>query len=414
MKKNPHQLSPQPGEQETNQSSSGNNVQSPPDFQLTAGELSMDDPAFVQNLIDLADYRFIGNHKHQLGWHNSMFTPAEEDAADKKGASKKTPKSGETDLVNPEDPIKPVPISQAAIDKYCGEVEKRLETVAFPTKSGTGFSEHKGGHRYMSRSHDKNAQAAAHTEYSKTAEMSQLGITEPSDKQETLWDHFKIVLGEEGDTSALNTWDAQIVTIGSGFGAKYGQAGKVLARLPDAYLAQLYAVGIHVGADGSVKYLDAAAKKVYAGREAWKQIKENHNLLGYITNLAQSTDMIAQNDKPDGSPGDQISMRNAMLKAQFDQFVSNNHGLFGTKFKSGPYNTRQMAIKMHHWLPGVFSWSALKEMPSDFDKALAWGKKKLKDADLTKYNTQYDRLKRFKDVTSAKKAKEYADRQFNR
>ena len=403
---------------------------SPPPLQLTAGEeggekaapeakeapapLSMDDPDFVQQLVDLADYRFLGNRTHDLGWHNALYEAPEEEAP--KGKKKKEkeadPLEGvvEPGMVHPEAALEPSGPSQTVIDKYCKEVGQRLTNVPFPTKSGTGFKEKGSGHQYMARSHDKNAQAAAHTEWGKTAGLDKVGYNDPTDNQETLWAHFKIVLGEEGDTSALNSWDAQIVTIGAGFGAKYGQAGKLLARLPDAYLDQLYQVGIYVGRDGSVRFLDATEKKVYSERDAWKKIKENENLLAYFANLAQSTDMIAEDNKPD----EQISMRNAMLRAQWEQFLSNNTKVFGTDLASGPWNTRQMAIKMHHWLPGVYSWKALKDIPKDFDAAFKWGKKKLKDNDLTKYNGQYDRLKRFKDVTSKKKAEEYAERMFNR
>lgn len=378
----------------------GKNVKQAPPFQLAsepaAPQLDLNSPDFVQQLIDTADYRFLANRKHHLGWHNSL-------AGKAKPAKEEQP-------VGPEDALTPAPLSPTAIAQFCGEVDQRLANVSFPTKSGTGFNEHNNGHRYMSRSHDSNDQAAAHTEYNKTADLSTIGIDKPTATQQKTWEHFQIILGEEGDTSALNTWDAQIVTIGSGFGAKFGQAGKVLARLPQAYLDKLYVVGVYVGNDGSIKYLDTKTQKVFTDRDAWKQIKKNHNLLGHLVNLAQSQEEVAT----DANPDEKISLRQAMLKAQFDQFSDNTAPLFRSKFKSGPYNTRQMAIKMNHWLPGIFNWNAIRSMPKNFDEAYKWGRKQLKDAGKSGQIPQYNRMDRFKQVTSSEAAKKYADKQFGR
>lgn len=388
---------PQPAD---SKHSAGNNVRQAPEFQLTSDpaspQLDFNSPDFVQQLVDLADYRFLTNRKHHLGWHHTL--------------AQKAPKAKDDKKVEPEDHAAPAPMSPEIIAQFCGEVDTRLSTVTFPTKSGTEFNEHNKGHRYMARSHDSNDQAAAHTEYNKTADLSLVGIDKPTATQQKVWEHFKIILGEEGDTSALNTWDAQIVTIGGGFGAKFDQAGEVLARLPQAYLDKLYEVGVYIGGDGSVKYLDTKTQKVYADRDAWKQIKKNHNLLGHITNLAQSEEDIAT----DANPDEKISMRDAMLTAQFEQFSSNTAPLFRSKFNSGPYNTRQMAIKMHHWLPGIFNWKTIRTMPTDFDAAYKWGRELLKSSGMSGQIGQYNRMDRFKKVTSSAEAKKYADKQFGR
>jgi|GEM_PF-6269281 len=392
------------------QQTEGKNVKQAPPFQLTsepvAPQLDLNSPDFVQQLIDTADYRFLSNRKHHLGWHNSL---DKQKAPAKKGKQK--------DTVGPEDAITPAPLSPAAIARFCGDIDQQLANVTFPTNSGTDFNEHKNGHRYMARSHDKNAQAAAHTEYGKTAALSTIGIDSPTDTQQRTWEHFHIVMGEEGDTSALNIWDAQIVTMGSGLSGKSGQAGKMLARLPQAYQDKLYALGIFIGDKGSIKYLDPKTQKVHTDDNAWRELKKNRTLLAHLTNMAQSQEEIAT----DANPDEKVSMRQAMMRAQFDQFAKNNAQLMNSKFKSGPYNTRALAVKLHHWFPGMYNWKrvlsgegTISAMPTDFDSALKWGRDIMASGKFAGHLKQYDRLKRFKKVTSSKAAKAYAEKQFDR
>lgn len=396
------------------ESSTATDTTSPTTASPETMPLNADDPDFVQQLVDLADYRFLSNRNSSMGWHNSLYeAPKEEETTGKKKKNEPVdPLEGvlKPEYANLKDSSESPSITPEVVDKYCAQLSQRLTNVPFPTNNGTGFKEKRSGHQYMARSHDKNDQAAAHTEWGKNAGMDVVGYDDPSNEEKILWKHFKIVLGEEGDTSAINSWDAQIVTIGAGFGAKFGQAGSLLARLPEAYLDQLYQVGIYVGPDGNVRFLQATEKKVYEGREAWKKIKENENLLAYFSNLAQSTEMIEE----DGNPDEKVSMRDAMLRAQWEQFLHNNTKVFKTPVKSGPWNTRQMAIKMHHWLPGVFNWKSINGIPTDFDAAFKWGKKKLKDSGQSKYLGQYERMKRFKKVTSQSAAEKYAEGMFNR
>lgn len=300
-------------------------------------------------------------------------------------------------------------LADEAVDIFIQQIQDTLSQVQYPTNHPhAGFNKHRDGYRYMARAHRLNPRSVEHALWNRFVEPQDAGLEAPTTQQRLLWRHFQVVMAEEGDTSALNVWDGQIVTLGAGFGGRYLQANRLMLRLPYEYLQKLYRVGIHFASDGTLYYLDTRSKRVRTGTDAWIGIKANPNLLAYWVELAQSTEELAGSENP-SSP---MRLRNWMLRAQFEQFYGNNAALLGTKFENAPFNVRMLLVKLHHWLSSFFSWDALQSCPTTFAGAMAWARKRLLASKFAHYAGQLQAMNRFAPLATEESIEEYLDHQY--
>ncbi len=266
------------------------------------------------------------------------------------------------------------------------------------------------GHAYMARNHDDNPQAVEHANYCRTATLGMVGVASPTPLQSEIFQLFRLVQSEEGDTSAINAYDGQIVTIGSGFSARSGNALEVLQRLPGPYLDRLYSAGIYIGEGSDFRVFDASSNRVLSGENAWRNIRNRPELLQYLIYLAQSTDSMA------GDNGEVRESRNWMLRAQWEQFEAEN-----TPFLSGPgmrldLNVRILLVKLHHWYPGTFSWWRVVDRIDrsrhrfHFNRAMRWARGRLQQRDFAQLN----RMRRFFEITNFAAVEAHINTQYGR
>lgn len=147
---------------------------------------------------------------------------------------------------------------------------------------------------------------------------------------------FKALLGREGSTAALNTYDNQIVTWGTGWGGLGGLPG-VMARLvaaSPAAVAALAACGVKYLGRGEWAVDDGTGKIVTGKREALQVIRQTPALLNLFVKLAKDP-----------------TTRDAVTDAQLGAFVAGSGNLRGSQeiATQALYN---FATHLKHWAPG--------------------------------------------------------------
>lgn len=222
-------------------------------------------------------------------------------------------------------------------------IEGRLRAVAIPATGGELLLRD-GGYAYRAHTHrEGSAAAAAHDDYMNSD--NPLGLTSRRDLRR--WEIFRFVMGE-GDTSAINAYDSQRVTIGAGFSASSGEAGEMLNRLPAPMRQRLFDHGILVEADNSFTVFDTSRGVIEHGENALAVLQVDQRRLALFSTLAQSTE-----DVSDGTTTH--SAREWMLRAQFEQATSS----IPAEVFDWPVAIAKVAIKLEHWQSGVATWSRL-------------------------------------------------------
>ena len=271
-----------------------------------------------------------------------------------------------------------------AIRKY---IKTKLAGFTIPTKSGK-MVDYKGGLAYQSKSHrNMNDQSKKHHEFlegykkkgMKDARLQRL-IPEikTSNRYRILWGMFnQIILPQEGDTSAINAWDDQIVTYGAGYSAKGVaakpgkdkgdglDAGRIFNKMPQEFRQRLYEAGIYVNPNHTLTILSHISGTLKHGNSALKIMADYYpGMFGAYIEQAQSDEKVPEKGQTKGE--DNFEMREHMLKAQFIRFVERNadmpDSVLGWDFEKIAY-----AIKLKHW-SGALSWSRLASSGGSIEK----------------------------------------------
>lgn len=154
----------------------------------------------------------------------------------------------------------------------------------------------------------------------------------------------------EGDTSAINAFDSQIVIVGAGFSAKSGRAQALYNRLPEAFRRTLFEHGIQVNADNTFTVLDLTQGIAVSGEEGLRLLQRDERRLSLLINLAQSEEQMTMG-------GETRPAREWMLEAQFEQI---RDGLRRAVVDTWALPAAKLATKIRHWQPGVVSWADLR------------------------------------------------------
>jgi hypothetical protein len=237
----------------------------------------------------------------------------------------------------------PTDVQAEAVRLATETIEARLNAIEIPATSGELLI-YRGGYAYRAHTHrDGSADAAAHDDYMHSD--NPLGLTSARDRRR--WEIFQFVTGE-GDTSAINAYDSQRVTIGAGFSAVSGAAGQMLNRLPAPMRQRLFDHGILLETDNSFAVFDTSRGVVERGENALRVLQVDPRRLAVFSTLAQSTE-----DVSDGTTT--RSEREWMLRAQFEQATSS----IPAAVFDWPLAIAKVAIKLQHWQSGVATWGRL-------------------------------------------------------
>ena len=326
------------------------------------------DPAQVESVeaavTELEDYH------SQRGWHRRL----QQSPASELSVVPGQPARGSHPQVSPRVRYSPrttqvTPISDdilalaraALIDR----IEGRLRSVTIPTETGhlrlwgTQGDRNAGrfpGYAYSVReTTDEPFEAFWQTvrEASTPAAASGVGIDVTDERTRKFWDAYRFIAGGEGDISAINTWDYQYLTIGSGFSARRGNAEQIYARMPAEFHENLYRYGIYVDtAEHQFVVLDTARGVVESGNDALQLIQVNERLLGVLIRAASSEEMMTQDEEEQPA---QVWM----LRAQFEQFQA-LHSRARSVFDWDSEANRRFAFVLAHWMPGALNWNVLQ------------------------------------------------------
>lgn len=246
-------------------------------------------------------------------------------------------------------------VRQTLID----DIRSRLTGITAPTPSG-GMGIYHGGYAYMARNYREGRleqeTSRLHHEFMTSATLASIGFASPNSRITVLWQQFQRIITQEGDTSAINAWDDQIVTIGAGFSAKTGAAGEIYNRMPSGFRQQLYTHGIRVNPDNTFTVLDLDRGMVETGENALRLLQVNPTMLALLTRAAQSETLLQQG-------GEERSQRSWMLRAQFQQFLKRNRDVPDSVF-GWNQAAMQFAFKLKHW-SGALSWRQMGSTGGD-------------------------------------------------
>ena len=239
-------------------------------------------------------------------------------------------------------PPAPATRAQAQLQQHAIQVvRERLDAVAVPTRSGH-LRRRRRGFQYTA-AHDH---ADDHLQYVRGGDQV-LGLRTAQERRR--WEIFRFVMRSEGDTSAINSYDDQVVTVGAGYSASSGLAQRVFRRMPEAFRQQLFEHGIEVNDDNTFSVLDLATGTVVHGDDANRVLQGDERRLSLIIRLAQSEEEMTQG-------GTTRPAREWMLRAQFEQLTSTVPVAVLDRWDLG---IAKVAVKMHHWQPSVATWRDL-------------------------------------------------------
>ena len=146
---------------------------------------------------------------------------------------------------------------------------------------------------------------------------------------------FQAIQRREGSTAAVNTYDNQLVTLGSGWGGLGG-----LPRVMDAlsqdpqFSAALAACGLKYLGQGNWSVVDDSGSVVTGKKEALRVIRATRPLLDLFVHLAKDP-----------------ATRDAVTDAQLDAFLATSGNIPGSETiaTQALYN---FAAHLKHWAPG--------------------------------------------------------------
>ena len=239
-------------------------------------------------------------------------------------------------------------------------IRQRLSGVPIPTPGGSlgmRMNEQWGGYAYMAHNYAEgrleHEVSRRYMDYLRAATLEGIGFDVNDARVSGLWAQFRDVMLHEGDPSAINAYDSEIVTLGAGFSGSTGDMGRILRLMPLAYRRELYLHGIHVNEDFSLTVLDLDRGVVEQRANALRILQVDPQRLGLLIHLAQSEDQLHHE-------GRTMSTRAWMLHAQFQRFIERNADVPLSVLRDWPAASRRFAFKLMHWA-GSLSWHRMEE-----------------------------------------------------
>lgn len=203
--------------------------------------------------------------------------------------------------------------------------------AAVPVEPGlTKTSALLGGHIYSGND-------AAHVAYLKAYLDAKANAASGETRRAIL--AFKALQGREGSTAAMNTYDNQIVTWGTGFGG-VGLLPLVMDRLVAAspeVVKQLAACGVKYTGSGKWAVDDGTGKIVEGSKPALQVIRATPALMNLLIHLAKDP-----------------ATRDAVTDAQLGTFVATS-GKFAASEQLATQALFTFASHLKHWAPGYLA-----------------------------------------------------------
>ncbi|APR88375.1 hypothetical protein A7982_13724 [Minicystis rosea] len=213
---------------------------------------------------------------------------------------------------------------QALPDELVDEIAE--SRAAVPVEPG--LKAYGAGHMYAGNA-DK-----AHLAYLGGYFEARAAKASPADRRKIL--AFRAFQAREGSTAAINTYDNQIVTWGTGWGG-LGILGKVMVRAcaSDAVRDALGAAGVRHRGNNVYDVVDLDAKAITTGgREALEVMRRSTPLLHLLIDLARSP-----------------ATRDAITEAQLRTFMESSGNISGAD-AIATQALFNLIAHLKHWAPG--------------------------------------------------------------
>lgn len=145
---------------------------------------------------------------------------------------------------------------------------------------------------------------------------------------------FRALQGREGSTSAINTYDNQILTWGTGWGG-LGGLGGVMDRLSasDAVMHSMAACGVHYLGSGAWSVIDDDGNAIEGKQEALRVIRSTPALLNLFIRLAEDE-----------------ATRDVVTNAQLEHFMATSGQIAGSE-TIATQALFNFAAHLKHWAP---------------------------------------------------------------
>jgi len=180
------------------------------------------------------------------------------------------------------------------------------------------------------------------------------------DPKDVHWQIYKMLMGWEGDPSAMNAYDQVNVTWGSGFSGA-GPVMELILRvfqkspeIKDAF----FNAGVTIGADGNFCVVDPDKKWKLHDADAQLYVRTHQELLAMMVNCAQGVFQAELANKGDKSP----DPRQAVLDANFETFMTGAGNSIPSNVLG--WSTEEAALAAHavHAAPGIYKWVDLSKL----------------------------------------------------
>lgn len=191
-----------------------------------------------------------------------------------------------------------------------------------------GLRPHRKGHMYTGSSD------AAHLAYLEAHLRARAAGATPADRRKIL--AFGSLQSREGSTAAINTYDNQIVTWGTGWGG-LGWLGPVLGKAVahEAVREALARAGLRYRGKGTYDVVDLASGKVVTGKApALEVVRASTELLCLLIHVARSPET-----------------RDAVTEAQLATFMSGSADIRGAE-AIATQALFNFVAHLKHWAPG--------------------------------------------------------------
>jgi hypothetical protein len=155
-----------------------------------------------------------------------------------------------------------------------------------------------------------------------------------------IFEVFRQISGWEGESSAINTWDSEMLTVGAGFSAIANNQyyiGRMFSLMPDAFLQKLYEVGFRVNEDFTCSAVNYQTGAILHEKEAFDSLRKNEGFLRLLINLAQSTEQATHQ-------GETKELRQWMFEAQFILFANCPSAKFPAGFENNISDPSQLSF----------------------------------------------------------------------
>ncbi|MCB9744494.1 MAG: DUF4157 domain-containing protein [Alphaproteobacteria bacterium] len=198
-----------------------------------------------------------------------------------------------------------------------------------------------------------------------TQTLDTLGVPGRDAATRFLWSAFEHLLGREGDSASMNSYDNQLVTLGHGFSLTHnrGRSNFVqrLAGLPRGALRRAHAMGIHFSAEGLFSLLDTSGgqARLLTGNDALRWMQHQPALLSLLVAFANAETPTRDHD------GVTRPQRTLVLRAQFEEFQQRNRAVTPEVLESRPLPVIIACVLMRHWMGGFDQSGGLRRSSVD-------------------------------------------------